>query len=283
MRRCGVTPPVQRSRRPARAPAWAPRRPQNLTVYGQLPDNAANQLLRRARTYADNITVTVDLLIRWARFRPLLLAAAASIAALMLPIGAAVAGSFNVSPVRVELSAADRTQALTVRNEGGEPSVVQVQLLAWSQDSGQDILQPTTDLLVSPPVFTVQPGQSQLVRIALRSTPDPARQLSYRAILQEVPGPSRAGGPSLQVALKISLPVFVEPAVETAPQLDWKAQVNPDGKLLLSAHNSGNGHIQLADFKLSARRRYRAREPAAGQLHPAGTDPDVDAASRMPT
>jgi len=184
--------------------------------------------------------------------RPLRFAAAASIAALMLPIGAAVAGAFNVSPVRVELSAADRTQALTVRNEGGEPSVVQVQMLAWSQDSGQDILQPTTDLLVSPPVFTVQPGKSQLVRIALRSTPDPTRQLSYRAILQEVPGPSRAGGPSLQVALKISLPIFVEPAVETAPQLDWKAQVNPDGKLLLSAHNSGNGHIQLADFKLSA-------------------------------
>jgi len=150
--------------------------------------------------------------------RPLLLAAAASIAAVTLPIGAAVAGSFNVSPVRVELSAADRTQALTVRNEGGEPSVVQVQILAWSQDSGQDILQPTTDLLVSPPVFTVQPGQSQLVRIALRTTPDAARQLSYRAILQEVPGPSRAGGPSLQVALKISLPVFVEPPVETAPR-----------------------------------------------------------------
>src|SRR6187551_884973 len=85
-------------------------------------------------------------------FRPLRLAAAASIAALMLPIGAAVAGAFNVSPVRVELSAADRTQALTVRNEGGEPSVVQVQMLAWSQDSGQDVLQPTTDLLVSPPV-----------------------------------------------------------------------------------------------------------------------------------
>jgi fimbrial chaperone protein len=46
-----------------------------------------------------------------------------------------------------------------------------VQLFAWSQDAGQDILQPTTDLLVSPPVFTVQPGQSQLLRIALRGAP----------------------------------------------------------------------------------------------------------------
>jgi len=183
--------------------------------------------------------------------RPLLVAAAASIAAFSLPIEAAVAGSFNVSPVRVELTAKERTQALTVRNQGDQPAVVQVQLFAWSQEAGQDILQPTTDLLVSPPVFTVQPGQSQLLRIALRGAPDPARQLSYRAILQEVPPQTREGGPALQVALRISLPVFVEPPIEAKPALEWQAEIAEDGKLKLSAHNGGNAHIQLANFKLS--------------------------------
>jgi fimbrial chaperone protein len=179
-------------------------------------------------------------------------AAAASIAASWLPIGAAVAGSFNVSPVRVELSAQERTQALTVRNDGSEPAVVQVRLFAWSQDAGQDVLQPTSDLLVSPPVFTVAPGQSQLLRIALRSSPAVDRQLSYRAILEQVPAQGRAGGPALQVALKISLPVFVEPPIEFAPELDWDARVDADGRLLVSARNGGNGHIQLAGFSLSA-------------------------------
>jgi fimbrial chaperone protein len=184
------------------------------------------------------------------RVRSRLVAAAASIAASLLPVGAAVAGSFNVSPVRVELSAQERTQALTVRNDGSEPSVVQVRLYAWSQDSGQDILQPTNELLVSPPVFTVQPGRSQLLRIALRGTPAADRQLCYRAVLEEVPAQGRAGGPALQVALRISLPVFVEPAVDTAPRIDWNARL-ADGKLLVSAHNGGNGHIQLGDFTLS--------------------------------
>jgi fimbrial chaperone protein len=184
--------------------------------------------------------------------RPTLLAIAASIAALALPVEAAVAGSFNVSPVRVELSAESRTEALTVRNQGDEPAVVQVQLFAWSQDAGQDVLQPTGDLLVSPPVFTVAPGQSQLLRLALRAAPDPARQLSYRVILQEVPGQTPAGGPSLQVALRISLPVFVEPPVAAEPRLDWQAHIEPDGKLLLSARNIGNAHIQLADFELTS-------------------------------
>jgi fimbrial chaperone protein len=185
-------------------------------------------------------------------FRPSLVAAAASIAALALPIGAAVAGAFNVSPVRVELSAQHRTQALTVRNQGDEAAVVQVQIYAWSQEAGQDVLQPTTDLLLSPPVFTVKPGQAQLLRVALRGAPDSARQRSYRVVLQEVPGQAPTGAPTLQVALKISLPVFVEPPVEALPQLDWQARVSADGKLLLSAHNGGNGHIQLVDFKLSS-------------------------------
>jgi fimbrial chaperone protein len=182
---------------------------------------------------------------------PRLLATAASIAAMLLPIEAALAGSFNVSPVRVELSAQNRTQALTVRNEGEEPSVVQAQVFAWSQEAGQDILQPTSELLVSPPVFTVQPGQSQLLRIALRGAPDPARQLSYRAVLQEVPAQARPGGPALAVALKISLPVFVEPPVDTGPKLDWQARVATNGLIELNARNLGNGHIQVADFHLS--------------------------------
>ena len=185
------------------------------------------------------------------RVRSRLIAAAASIAVSLLPIGAAVAGSFNVSPVRVELSTQERTQALTVRNDGSEPSVVQVRLYAWSQDAGQDILQPTNELLVSPPVFTVQPGQSQLLRIALRGAGAADRQLSYRAVLEEVPAQGRAGGPALQVALRISLPVFVEPTVEASPRIDWNARLADDGKLLVSAHNGGNGHIQLGDFTLS--------------------------------
>jgi fimbrial chaperone protein len=187
-----------------------------------------------------------------ALLRPLLAAAAASIAAFALPIGAAVAGAFNVAPVRVELSAQSRTQALTVRNQGDEPSVVQVQVFAWSQEAGQDVLVPTTDLLLSPPVFTVQPGQAQLLRVALRAAPDPARQRSYRIVMQEVPGQAPSGASTLRVALRISLPVFVEPTVAASPQLDWQARLDADGKLLVSASNGGNGHIQLIDFKLSS-------------------------------
>src|SRR6202165_3538316 len=81
-----------------------------------------------------------------------------------------MAGSLSVTPIRIELSSAQRSVALTVRNEGNQPTVVQAQLVAWSQADNDDRLEPTTDVLASPPIFTVAAGTSQVLRIALRTS-----------------------------------------------------------------------------------------------------------------
>ena len=77
-----------------------------------------------------------------------------------------VAGSLSVTPIRVELSSAQRSVALTVRNDGDQPSVVQAQLVAWSQADNDDLLEQTTDILASPPIFTVAAGASQRAPLA---------------------------------------------------------------------------------------------------------------------
>src|SRR5512137_2414573 len=109
------------------------------------------------------------------------IAAVAGLAAL-LALSSAGAGTFTISPLRVDFAGTAGTAALTVRNEEAAPVVVQAEGLAWSQDGGTDALQPTRDLLVSPAVFTLAPGGSQLVRVALRRTPDAARELAYRMV-----------------------------------------------------------------------------------------------------
>ena len=94
--------------------------------------------------------------------------------AMLLALSApAVAGSFSISPLRVDFTATSSTAALTVRNEEAAPVVVQTQGLGWSQEGGQDALAPSRDLLISPAVFTLQPGGSQLIRVALRRNVDP--------------------------------------------------------------------------------------------------------------
>jgi fimbrial chaperone protein len=85
----------------------------------------------------------------------------------------ATAGTFSISPVRVELSTQRRTEALTVRNEAADREVVvQAQTLLWSQQDGQDKLLETRDLVVTPPVFTLPPNSQQIVRVAVRRATD---------------------------------------------------------------------------------------------------------------
>ena len=74
--------------------------------------------------------------------------------AALLALSPAFAGTFTISPLRVDFADATGMAVLTVRNEDATPVVVQTQGLAWSQEGGQDALNPSRDLLISPAVFT---------------------------------------------------------------------------------------------------------------------------------
>lgn len=161
------------------------------------------------------------------------------------------AGSFSISPLRVELSATATTGALTLRNQEDAPIVVQAEAMLWEQVDGQDRLTPTRDLLVSPLVFTMPGNGSQLLRVALRRPADAGRELSYRLILTEVPQPASPEFTGLNVALRVSLPVFVAPAAETAPRLEWTASPAADGALAVTARNSGNAHARILRFEVA--------------------------------
>jgi len=167
---------------------------------------------------------------------------------------AAVAGTFSISPIRVELSAQQRTEALTVRNEAGDKEVVvQAQAFAWSQQDGQDVLTETRDVIVTPPVFTMAANSQQIVRVAVRRAADANRELSYRLILQEVPPEAPKNFTGLQVALRLSLPIFVAPQAAAAPQLSWSSVWQDDGSLQVMAKNHGNSHLQVVDFAVQAK------------------------------
>jgi fimbrial chaperone protein len=172
----------------------------------------------------------------------------ASAAAFWLP--PASAGSFSLSPLRMELSQSATTAALTVRNEDAAPAIVQVETYAWSQPGGEDKLEPTKDLLVSPTVFTLAPNGSQLVRVALRRPADAKRELAYRLILQEVPPQASPDFTGLTVALRLSMPVFVTANSPSPANLVWSASRGQDGRLVLGAANDGETHAKILNVSL---------------------------------
>jgi fimbrial chaperone protein len=174
------------------------------------------------------------------------------LAACLLAPFSAMAGSLSVTPIRIELSSAQRSVALTVRNDGDQSTVVQAQLVAWSQVDNDDRLEPTTDILASPPIFTVAPGASQILRIALRRAPDAARERSYRILVTEVPGKPQPEFTGAQFALKISLPIFVDASgAKTSPQLEWSGARTAKGELALTAVNTGAKHIQVQAIEVT--------------------------------
>ena len=161
------------------------------------------------------------------------------------------AGSFQVTPIRLEFSGQQRTAALTVRNDSAEPLVVQIELMDWTQRDGQDVYSETGDLLATPPIVTVPAGRDQVFRVGLRRAPDPTRELSYRVFLREIVPPPAKDFTGLQVSLRVGVPVFVKPLAAAKPELRWLARVAPDGRLSVTANNTGNMHVQVVDFRVN--------------------------------
>ena len=166
----------------------------------------------------------------------------------------ALAGSFDVNPIRVDLTAQSRTATVTVRNSGDDPVVVQISVQAWSQNGGKDVLTDTKDVIVSPPIATIPAGQEQIVRIGMRRAPDAQRELSYRMFLQEVPPPPRPGLQGLVVALRIGLPIFVQPRQGAGKaELLWNLDTGSPDTLKLKVNNKGSAHIQISTIEIYRR------------------------------
>jgi fimbrial chaperone protein len=162
----------------------------------------------------------------------------------------AKASTFNISPIRAQLSAGHPTEALTIVNADENPVVVQVRVVSWSQKSGAEQLEDTHELLATPPVLQIPANGQQVIRVALRRAPDSTQELTYRVIFEEVPQAAPKDFTGLRVALRLSIPVFVAPAQGKAnAQVAWDSRWLPNGQLELAATNSGSGHLQITDFE----------------------------------
>ena len=173
--------------------------------------------------------------------------AAVAMAVLAAP---AWSSTFNISPIRAELSAGHRTEALTIVNADDTPVVIQVHVVSWSQKSGTEQLDDTREVLVTPPVLQIPANGQQIVRVALRRDPDPGQELTYRVIFEEVPQAAPKDFVGLRVALRLSVPIFVAPAQGKAQsRVAWESRWLPNGQLEVAATNNGSGHCQITDFE----------------------------------
>jgi fimbrial chaperone protein len=162
------------------------------------------------------------------------------------------AGAFRVAPVRIDLSIRHPHSTLEVSNLGDQRVTLQVGTFVWQVDQGADRLQDTDDILVNPPIFTLDPGSRQLLRLGLREWMPGDTEKPYRIILEEVPPTRLEALHGIQTLLRISIPLFVQPAAGVHPQLVWSANRSTDGSLVLSVENVGKQHTRVRRFSVSA-------------------------------
>lgn len=173
------------------------------------------------------------------------------LATLSAAVPSALAGSFSVNPVRVELSAKRSSAVVQVENTGSSEVTVEARTFAWAQPEGKDQLSPTREVIVTPQVFRLKAGATQLLRIGALRTPDQSNELPYRLVLEEIPPPPAPDVKGLQVALRISIPMFLRPPVEAKDKIDVVIRSENDRQLRLIFANSGNASATLSNLSIS--------------------------------
>ena len=169
------------------------------------------------------------------------------------------AASLSVNPVIITLSASDSIAAMTLTNNGSDEVVMQASVNAWSIRDNEEHYAATTALIVSPPVFQVAPGKSQIVRIGLSDTAPQGVEQSFRVFLEQAPATpgdesaadAAARGPrGVQMMLRLGIPVFVKAAGVSSSQLVWQAKRLTNGRLQITVENQGNAHTKISRLML---------------------------------
>jgi fimbrial chaperone protein len=187
--------------------------------------------------------------------------AAACCAALFLASGAATA-QVLINPVLVEFAAQQRTASVTVTlsEKAAAPMRLQANVLRWEQDlQGGDVTQPSSDLLVTPLIAELKPGQKQLFRVALRGPRPAPGELAYRLILEDVapaqPDVANAQGMTIQFRMRYDLPLLIAPAAPVQTLLRWKPCPPSAGatgaETCVRLLNAGNRRVKVHTLTLA--------------------------------
>lgn len=161
------------------------------------------------------------------------------------------ANALNVSPLRLDVTPGSRTTSLSLRNLINQELPVQIKAYSWSQVDGEDVLEPTRDLIFSPPIVKISAYETQIVRFRLRRGADKSQQRNYRIFVEQLVPENEERPRGSAFRIRFSLPLFVHPLREApAPQLAVKVGDLGDGKFNVTVENTGNAHLRMMGVAL---------------------------------
>jgi fimbrial chaperone protein len=159
------------------------------------------------------------------------------------------AASLQVAPVSIEVQAPSAAATLQLRNVGTTPLNAQIRVFRWVQVNGQEKLEPTDDVVVSPPITSLAPKTDYTVRLVRVAKQPVSRGENYRLLVDELPDPAAQRNRTVNLVLRYSIPVFFYSRDTTDAQLVWSIEQR-SGHVYVSAVNNGDRHVRISDLKL---------------------------------
>lgn len=135
---------------------------------------------------------------------------AAMLAFACLSVTDASAASLRVAPVMLDVTGGAATTTLKVWNTDKAPVKIQVRVFLWTRDGNEDVLTPTKDVVVSPPLSTLKPGAENLIRIVrVADTPVTGRE-AYRVLVDQLPDPKAKKAGVVSILVRHAIPLYFE-------------------------------------------------------------------------
>jgi fimbrial chaperone protein len=148
-------------------------------------------------------------------------AALPAIAEETAPAAADSAASLSIAPLRVEVDSGDEGATVYLTNASSRELPVQARLFAWTQDGGNDVYAPSSELTVSPSISMIPPGETQIVRL-LRKVGAGKGEKRFRLAVDQLPDPSRVQAGQAATRIRFTIPVFVDRDTAGDATLAWK-------------------------------------------------------------
>ena len=191
----------------------------------------------------------------------------------MVMLGASqahAASSVLIWPIDPVLEADQQASALWLENRGTETANLQIRVFGWSQSGFEEQYRNQREVIGSPPVAKIEPGQKQLVRLTRTKDVPPGQELAYRIIIDEIPSaqpPVAEDGKTaaaIRFQMRYSVPLFAygaglwskedsarqrDPKGIGLPQLSWRT-VAVEGRPYVEVRNQGAVHARLTDVAI---------------------------------
>ncbi|MFZ6719037.1 fimbrial biogenesis chaperone [Undibacterium sp. Ji49W] len=155
------------------------------------------------------------------------------------------ASNFEIAPVVLELGMNRTAGVIRIVNKDDHAVSLQVRGFEWTQLDNDDQLNSTETLLISPPMFSIAPGASQVIRVVSRKAQSSNVELAYRLLIDEIPDESQV---AVNFKFRISMPVFLVPDKPQAARINWRVEAG--SKQTITVENQGGQRTRLLNISV---------------------------------